>query len=287
MELNERQEEQKQEEEQEENEKDDAGQTDRVPVQVQEEEGVDMLLSPSTSSAAEAAAAAVAVPSSSIAQSATTTATTMATSRTIEAEAEADVHRATDLFVATGPVTLIPTITTTKNDHVVHDEWNDDDCEIEVSTKEAGGGGEGEDADENNSPSVLVPTTTMDPEDFINNGFQYWQEARNEWCGNITTDGSTSAGDVSLPRHAIDVDVDEIIDVLFDPRWRGVPAVRPPLSGNNNPTSPSSVSTTQTQQSVAAELIIASQPPRFPQNVPLPQMIDVLVDLWEAKGLGV
>jgi len=109
--------------------------------------------------------------------------------------------------------------------------------------------------------------------------FQYWQEVRNEWCGNITTDGSTSAGDVSLPRHAIDVDVDEIIDVLFDPRWRGVPVVRPPPSGTTNPTSPSSVSTTQTHQSVAAELIIASQPPRFPQNVPLPQMIDVLVDL--------
>lgn len=28
-------------------------------------------------------------------------------------------------------------------------------------------------------------------------------------------------------------------------------------------------------------------PPRFPQNVPLPQMIDVLVDLWEAEGLDV
>ena len=117
-------------------------------------------------------------------------------------------------------------------------------------------------------------------------GFQYWQEARNEWCGNITTDGSTSAGDASLPRHAIDVDVDEIIDVLFDPRWRGgvVAAVRPP---SNNPTSPSSVSTTQTQQSSAAELIAQQQPPRFPQNVPLPQMIDVLVDLWEAEGLDV
>jgi hypothetical protein len=26
-------------------------------------------------------------------------------------------------------------------------------------------------------------------------------------------------------------------------------------------------------------------PRRFPQNVPLMQMVDVLVDLWEAEGL--
>ena len=28
-------------------------------------------------------------------------------------------------------------------------------------------------------------------------------------------------------------------------------------------------------------------PQRFPRNVPLPQMIDILVDLWEAEGLDV
>jgi hypothetical protein len=167
-------------------------------------------------------------------------------------------------------------------------------------------------------------------------GFQRWQEARNEWCGtnnSATDDTSTSAGDISLPRTAVPIDVDEVIDVLFDPRWRGGTAVIrqpttvtttvPPtadvagvavaavaasvttathsLSGggiiiNTNPTSPSSVSTAQSEQqpptTVVQQLTPRQQqqstlPPRFPQNVPLPQMIDVLVDLWEAEGLDV
>jgi hypothetical protein len=161
-------------------------------------------------------------------------------------------------------------------------------------------------------------------------GFQRWQEARNVWCGtnnNTATDTSTtstSAGDISLPRTAVPIDVDEVIDVLFDPRWRGGTvvvaatsnrptaaaaanvAVTPSSSGdgintNTNPTSPSSVSTAQTSEllllqtpnNVAPPLQTPRQqqqsslPPRFPQNVPLPQMIDVLVDLWEAEGLDV
>jgi hypothetical protein len=50
------------------------------------------------------------------------------------------------------------------------------------------------------------------------------------------------------------VDVDDIIDVVFAPRWRG--AVDEP-----------------------------GPPKRFPQNVPLTQMVDILQDLWEAEGL--
>ena len=55
-------------------------------------------------------------------------------------------------------------------------------------------------------------------------------------------------------RQAIPLDVDEIIDIIFSPRWR--------MAG-----------------------IETGPPKRFPQNVPLVQMVDVLVDLWEAEGL--
>lgn len=55
-------------------------------------------------------------------------------------------------------------------------------------------------------------------------------------------------------RQSVPLDVDEIIDILFSPRWRMVGVETGP-------------------------------PKRFPQNVPLVQMVDVLVDLWEAEGL--
>ena len=63
-----------------------------------------------------------------------------------------------------------------------------------------------------------------------------------------------------LQLRAVPLEVDEIIDVIFSPRWR-------------NPNLPLEE--------------IAGPPRRFPTNVPLPQMVDVLVDLWEAEGLDI
>ena len=60
-------------------------------------------------------------------------------------------------------------------------------------------------------------------------GLQRWQDARDVWCGN-SSGNSQSSTSASLPRSAINIDVDEIIDILFDPRWRGggiVPTVPP------------------------------------------------------------
>jgi hypothetical protein len=57
----------------------------------------------------------------------------------------------------------------------------------------------------------------------------------------------------SNPNHgAVALQVDGIIDVIFSQKWR-----------------------TQNQESL------------FPQPVPLPQMVDILVDLWEAEGLDI
>lgn len=102
-------------------------------------------------------------------------------------------------------------------------------------------------------------------------GLQQWEEARSQWLVHSMSMGGSSSNnqfnqnntsksddtDSSTTRPvAVPLDVDEIIDVIFSPRWRGGPGED--LSG---------------------------PPPRFPQNVPLPQMVDVLVDLWEAEGL--
>ena len=62
-----------------------------------------------------------------------------------------------------------------------------------------------------------------------------------------------SDGSNSTARAAVPIEVDEIIDLIFSQRWRN----------------PDSSATT------------------FPQPVPLPQMVDILVDLWEAEGLDI
>jgi hypothetical protein len=92
-------------------------------------------------------------------------------------------------------------------------------------------------------------------------GLRNWQTAREAWCEKRTTTSNDKNGETttSKTRAAIELDVDGVIDVLFDPRWRGG----------------------------GGKVRMSLEPPRFPTNVPLPQMIDVLTDLWEAEGLDV
>mmetsp|Transcript_9687 Transcript_9687/g.24138 ORF Transcript_9687/g.24138 Transcript_9687/m.24138 type:complete len:134 (+) Transcript_9687:393-794(+) len=104
----------------------------------------------------------------------------------------------------------------------------------------------------------IQPTVSQeekeDPDAFVNNGLIKWQTARDSWCQKPKGSDASS----KEKQKAIPIDVDGIIDVLFDPRWRGGGRVK-----------------------------VSLEPPRFPKNVPLPQMIDVLTDLWEAEGLDV
>eukprot|EP00531_Pseudo-nitzschia_arenysensis_P019677 CAMPEP_0116142514 /NCGR_PEP_ID=MMETSP0329-20121206/14950_1 /TAXON_ID=697910 /ORGANISM="Pseudo-nitzschia arenysensis, Strain B593" /LENGTH=146 /DNA_ID=CAMNT_0003637757 /DNA_START=254 /DNA_END=694 /DNA_ORIENTATION=+ len=107
------------------------------------------------------------------------------------------------------------------------------------------------------SPCSSEDEAKTDPEAFVNNGLIKWQNVRDKWCQKPNINDATSSKE---KRQATPIDVDGIIDVLFDPRWRGGGAGR---------------------------IKAAPVPPRFPKNVPLPQMIDVLTDLWEAEGLDV
>ena len=81
-------------------------------------------------------------------------------------------------------------------------------------------------------------------------GLARWEKARDQWLAHKSDTDSTAKA-VAIP-----LEVDDIIDVIFSPRWRN-----------------------------AAAALEEGPPRRFPQNVPLPQMVDVLVDLWEAEGL--
>ena len=91
-----------------------------------------------------------------------------------------------------------------------------------------------------------------------NTGLELWERTREEWLAhNSNRNGNDT--DSTTRAVAVPVEVDDIIDVIFAPRWRGV----------------------------ATPDDEAGPPKRFPQNVPLPQMVDILQDLWEAEGLDV
>lgn len=106
----------------------------------------------------------------------------------------------------------------------------------------------------------LIPTQPQQPGEngeFVNQGYLLWETSRTHWLRQPKSDTETSMSSGQTPRAAaIPVEVDDIIDVIFSPRWSHT-------GGDESP------------------------PERFPQNVPLPQMVDILVDLWEAEGLDV
>ena len=94
---------------------------------------------------------------------------------------------------------------------------------------------------------------------FVLLGLKRWEEARQGWlvsCQKQPSNrhpSSSSLLEGGSPKSAIPLDVDEIIDLIFSQRWRA-------------------------QENDRAQ---------FPQPVPLPQMVDILVDLWEAEGLDI
>jgi hypothetical protein len=81
---------------------------------------------------------------------------------------------------------------------------------------------------------------------YVNHGLENWEKNREKWL--------KRAGDApKTEKHAIPINVDAIIDAVFS-----------------------------TPQKMRATGGIGD---KFPQSVPLPQMVDILQDLWEAESL--
>jgi hypothetical protein len=109
-------------------------------------------------------------------------------------------------------------------------------------------------------PLLVQIIESSKKEEYVNVGLAHWEKQRLAWLAmNRNTSSKyggdteeTSSSDKRDPFQAIPVDVDEIIDVIFQSpkQWRE-----------------------------------EGGPRRFPCAVPLPQMVDILQDLWEAEGL--
>ena len=84
-------------------------------------------------------------------------------------------------------------------------------------------------------------------------GLQQWEDGRRKW---LSKSNNAVGSKVKSHRSAIDLNVDEVIDCIVSNRWRSA------LKGGKDKAT-------------------------FPKPVPLPQMIDILTDLWEAEALDV
>mmetsp|Transcript_7347 Transcript_7347/g.16011 ORF Transcript_7347/g.16011 Transcript_7347/m.16011 type:complete len:200 (+) Transcript_7347:92-691(+) len=179
-------------------------------------------------------------------------------------------------------------------------------------TEEGGGPNNNneEPSEEPNGQPLPSSPSPPPPEKFVNTGLQRWEEIRNEWLSSASsssyssssTSTSTSANTNNDPssttitttgkntnttrgssnrrrkhkkpkRHASDVDIDEVIDLIVSNRWRQQP--------------PKNLSTSSSSLDTAKSATRRRDDACFPSPVALPQMVDVLVDLWEAEGLDI
>ncbi|KAL7469486.1 hypothetical protein ACHAXS_009742 [Conticribra weissflogii] len=162
------------------------------------------------------------------------------------------------------------------------------------------------DADDEEAEPSSPPKT----EEFINTGLQRWEQIRHEWLSSASSQyeaSSSSASSTSSsstvpsshppqpqPRsnrddthrnhpqttkpkkHAKDIDIDEVIDLIVSNRWRQ----QVPEPSQSKRASSSSLDT-------AKSATMRRDDACFPNPVSLPQMVDVLLDLWEAEGLDI
>lgn len=109
-------------------------------------------------------------------------------------------------------------------------------------------------------------TTLSKNEKFVNKGFNRWEEIRKQWV-------SSAARAENSKRHAKDIDIDEVIDLIVSNRWRQQV--------------PKGISSSSSSLDTAKSATQRRDEACFARPVALPQMVDVLVDLWEAEGLDI
>jgi len=103
---------------------------------------------------------------------------------------------------------------------------------------------------------------------FVNKGLELWEKGRREWlsqsnksnANSNTFNNSSSPNRTTIKKGAIDLNIDDVIDCIVSNRWRT--ALKGGGAGGG-----------------------AKDKGMFSTPVPLPQMIDILTDLWEAEGL--
>jgi len=122
--------------------------------------------------------------------------------------------------------------------------------------------------------------------EFVNTGLQRWEEIRHRWLTSsssiseqtsYSSSASSTTSRIKTRHHAKDIDIDEVIDLIVSNRWR---QQQPPVSSSRNSSTLSSVDVAGGAQTKRDDAC-------FPSPVSLPQMVDVLVDLWEAEGLDI
>lgn len=112
-------------------------------------------------------------------------------------------------------------------------------------------------ADEHND-TMTQSQKQSDPKEFVNRGLAKWEKGREQWLATGASPNNDNPNRVTNRRvqqeGATNLDVDEIIDIILSNRWRNA------QKGGKDKA-------------------------MFPSSVPLPQMVDILIDLWEAENL--
>jgi hypothetical protein len=111
--------------------------------------------------------------------------------------------------------------------------------------------------------AMVVPVVV--PPVYFNHGLALWETNRRVWLkrNHHHAESVEQQRQQQEQRHALELNVDEIIDTLF---------------ASSRQQSSDDITTTSQQQQ-------QQYPPYFSMSIPLPQMIDILQDLWEAEGL--
>ena len=109
----------------------------------------------------------------------------------------------------------------------------------------------GDDDDNDDTHNNNDTKQRANTDDFVNHGLALWETRRQDWLDHHHS--ASQQPPLSLQqRRATPLEVDDIIDVIF-------------------------TSSRQVREQ--------GGPRKFAKNVPLPQMVDILQDLWEAEGL--
>ena len=144
-------------------------------------------------------------------------------------------------------------------------------------------------ADASSSSSVTNDERVPNSDDtslYVNHGLVAWEINRQRWLSQpprphiveeCDPDGRQPPQRNTTPRHAQPINVDDIIDAIFTSHKTMLlstsqPQSPPPPQNSNGTTT----TTTLTSSNMTAP---------FPYSVPLPQLIDILQDLWEAESL--